>query len=325
MLFKVLLIASFVLIVQLVSIILNAGMKNITPDQSAYRTAITVGILVLLICVYEIFASPLTAVSTIKWTIEYGLVLVLLLSALTWGIFELIRGKKRGIRVVAWIIVVSEFLLLGYYSTVFLNRVTVLKKANSSNTEQSELTRIFNQAILENDNEVLRSIASNPSLVPYMAERLNGYRDRGIDHKKWLNVSYSGIDLSNVAVIYCLASNPSTPLQVLARLAKNDLLASRVSRNPNTSKKLLLEMIDSKIVNVRVGVAYNRKTGEKELAKLSNDNSTYVRLAVMENPNISVDILKRLASDPDGNVRERALERLDKSISRLKTRRRAKE
>jgi hypothetical protein len=140
------------------------------------------------------------------------------------------------------------------------------------------------------------------------------------------------------AVVAALAANPSTPPEVLRRLAAGEAeVAFRLAQNPATPPGLLTSLASRTEASVRSAVAANPRTpaatlvllaGDGELAvrrvvarnaavppaalaALARDADRDTRLLVASNPSIPASALRLLAQDPDEKVRtyaERALQ-----------------
>lgn len=91
-----------------------------------------------------------------------------------------------------------------------------------------------------------------------------------------------------------LASNPSTPIEVLEMLLKYE--------NYSISDEKFSLLAKSDDEEVRIGVAVN-VTNEETLTLLATDDSEEVRLAVAQNKNTSSKTLALLFADSDSTVR----------------------
>ena len=116
------------------------------------------------------------------------------------------------------------------------------------------------------------------------------------------------IDLSDspdMGSRWAVAKNPHTPVEILEKLAKDDvnLVRALVCTNPHTPSKTLENFFsDEKIV--RDGLSGNPNTSLKLLKILADDKDKMVRLRLAENPSATDEILERLLKDSDENVRK---------------------
>ena len=95
---------------------------------------------------------------------------------------------------------------------------------------------------------------------------------------------------------YDLAENPSTPVDVLRKLAKDTYEAVRwtVASNSNTPADVLQELAKDNSYTVRAIVADNPSTPENVLRALVKDKGWRIRTAVAENPKAPSNILVML-------------------------------
>lgn len=106
-----------------------------------------------------------------------------------------------------------------------------------------------------------------------------------------------------------LASNPSTPAQVLAHIAQCvscPQVLERVAGHPNASADTLKFLAASEHYEVRSAVAENSTTDIEVLYMLVKDEHADVRFAIAENPNVPATILQELVNDENPYVAYRA-------------------
>ena len=118
-----------------------------------------------------------------------------------------------------------------------------------------------------------------------------------------------------------LAHDPSTPIGVLAELARDpkDNVRALVARNPSTPPEVLVELARDPNDSVRAWVAGNKSTPVWVLAELAKDPKDNVRTWVARNGSIPVGIMAELARDPKDNVRIEVVRNLSAPISILVT------
>lgn len=106
-----------------------------------------------------------------------------------------------------------------------------------------------------------------------------------------------------------LASNPSTPAQVLAHIAQCvscPQVLERIAGHPNTSAETLKLLAASEYYEVRSAVAENSTADIEILYMLAKDEHADVRFAIAENPNVPAAILQELVNDENPYVAYRA-------------------
>jgi hypothetical protein len=117
-----------------------------------------------------------------------------------------------------------------------------------------------------------------------------------------------------------VASNPSAPSDVLARLAENESMMVRMSvaSNPSAPPELLVRFTKDKSEVVRMSVARNPNTPPKAFARLAKDDET-VKLEVASNPRTPPDVLAQLAKGSEAVRLEvaRNLSAPPKALARL--------
>jgi len=123
---------------------------------------------------------------------------------------------------------------------------------------------------------------------------------------EWQEITAS-LDTEEVDVVRrCkVASNPNTPVEVLAKLStdENEDVRESVAWNPNTPAEVLIKLSTDENEDVRKPVAWNPNTPVEVLAKLSTDENEDVRESVASNPNTPVEVLAKLSTDENEDVR----------------------
>jgi hypothetical protein len=112
-----------------------------------------------------------------------------------------------------------------------------------------------------------------------------------------------------------LASNPSTPMQVLEHIAqcvKCPKVLERIAGHPNVGKETLQLLAQSDHYDVRSAVAENSNADLEIIRILARDGNTDVRFCLAENANLPEDILQELSSDENPYVAYRAQVTLSK-------------
>ena len=96
-----------------------------------------------------------------------------------------------------------------------------------------------------------------------------------------------------------LAKNPSTPIDVLSKLAGDPDITDDVAQNPSIPVSWMKQFAHSKSWLVREGVARNTSVTPEILSELANDPSDDVRALVASNPKTPDEILSLLSADDD--------------------------
>lgn len=112
-----------------------------------------------------------------------------------------------------------------------------------------------------------------------------------------------------------LASNPSTPMQVLEHIAqcvKCPKVLERIAGHPNVGKDTLQFLSRSDHNDVRSAVAENENADMEILRSLVRDGNTDVRFCLAENPNLPEELLQELSNDENPYVAYRAQTTLSK-------------
>ena len=158
----------------------------------------------------------------------------------------------------------------------------------------SELPESFWSRLNTHSNEQLRAVAvaSDPKTRPGVLEKLADPHDQSRE------------------VLDVVASHPRTPARVLLNVAfrgvGQDRADLRVAQNRNATKKLLRELADCHIAELRYVVAAHPNTPVPVLRRLAGDDSDRVRCAVAGAVAAPAAVLGTLASDSDVWVRTNA-------------------
>jgi hypothetical protein len=122
------------------------------------------------------------------------------------------------------------------------------------------------------------------------------------------NADYESIE-------YLLASNPSTPAEVLDHISqcvKCPKVLERIAGHPNAHPAILKRLAGSESSDVRTAVAENSNAEIEILRDLMADGNIDVRFCLAENPNVPTEILEELAVDDNPYVAYRAQSTLEK-------------
>jgi hypothetical protein len=103
-----------------------------------------------------------------------------------------------------------------------------------------------------------------------------------------------------------LASNPTTPIEILVSLSKdsNEDVRMAVAGNPNTPSEVLAELCKDKEEDVVVKAIENKHTPMSVILLLVNHQEDDIRSAVARKPNLPKEIEEILVKDNDDGVRE---------------------
>ena len=212
-----------------------------------------------------------------------------------------------------------------------------MKVAENMHTPAALLTALAK----DQDFEVRREVAGNPSIPPQVLPELSRDPDSLVRYALASNTNASFDLLAQLAqqedsavraevarnvniraellielskhddVIWAVACNPNTPLEVLGDLARRGTnekamwgggrLRNRVrqglAENVNIPVELLAELAGDTDDFVRAAAASNVKTPVELLTKLANDDAAEVRRHVARNANTPIDLLTKLARD----------------------------
>ncbi len=164
---------------------------------------------------------------------------------------------------------------------------------------------------IEKVEEIFEENRSDPHIVGLVAMNLS-LRTSVYDREKNKSPVMTRLleKLSSVEDMgsrWAVAKNPHTPVEVLRKLAKDEvnLVRALAATNPNTPSDLLAEFFsDEKIV--RDGLSGNPSTPNKYLHALADDKDKMVRLRVAENPSAPKETLQKLSKDDDADVSKAA-------------------
>ena len=158
------------------------------------------------------------------------------------------------------------------------------------------------------DPVVVEHTAANPSCPRWLLEAMSSdVYSRGCLHRRHVQEF--------------VASNPSTPLKMLQRLAatSNDNVAAEVIRNPFCPPELLRSVLDDyQSERVRTAAAASENCAASTLARLVHDEHLGVVTAAARNPNTGPGHLVRLADDNSTRVRAAAAANVALGPGRLK-------
>ncbi|WP_457596089.1 hypothetical protein [Hydrogenimonas sp.] len=180
-----------------------------------------------------------------------------------------------------------------------MDKETALEKLENRNLPLEEVREIFEA--FEEDMQVVGQVAMNLSL------RTSVYEPEKSAHPIMteLLVRLSGVE--DMGSRWAVAKNPHTPVEVLTKLADDEvnLVRALVATNPNTPAEVLQRLFgDEKIV--RDGLSGNPNTPAKLLKILADDSDKMVRMRVSENPGTPEEVLEKLTRDGDPNVAKAA-------------------
>ncbi|MDY6804464.1 MAG: hypothetical protein SXA11_11750 [Cyanobacteriota bacterium] len=161
--------------------------------------------------------------------------------------------------------------------------------AGRTMTPITALERFVNQ---ESDENVLKRLASNPSLTPELLARLaeNPIPDirshliynTNLTPELWQQLAADG-EKSVRGALANFARSPVASLETLA-CDEDTEIRHKVAANPNTPKNVLETLSRDAAIIVRATVAAKTNTPENVLERLAEDEKIEVRRAVAENP-----------------------------------------
>ena len=158
--------------------------------------------------------------------------------------------------------------------------------------------------------EIVGQVAMNLSLRTSVYERDKEYSETMVE--LLIDIASNPVDMG---ARWAVAKNPHTPVEVLRRLAKDEvnLVRALVAANPATPADVLEGFFnDEKIV--RDGLSGNPSTPPKLLKILADDSDKMVRMRLAENENAPKEVLEYLLKDDDENVVLAAKAHLEKDI-----------
>lgn len=170
--------------------------------------------------------------------------------------------------------------------------------------------------------EVRCRVAQNPNTPIYLLKKLG--KDKSSDVYlgvlqnpnapiDWLIEAFDRSEESGL-IRYTLAQNPSTPIYILAELARdyNTYICTEVASNPSSSPYILRVLIDG-CYSKGDGRYYFDDVLERVLAdpripleileRLITEECYQIRCGVAKNPNTPIRLLQQLASDEEEVVR----------------------
>jgi hypothetical protein len=155
--------------------------------------------------------------------------------------------------------------------------------------------------------EVLRNAAKDPAASQRMTAGLNPERKtEQIDflfnfYLEFISEEVSAMLTSQAGpgIRYKASRDPSTPLEILTKLAEDREISVRmnVAKNPSTSLELLAKLANDGYDGIRVSVAENPSTPLELLAKLADDENPLVRMSVAKSPSTPLELLIKFAND----------------------------
>jgi len=186
-----------------------------------------------------------------------------------------------------------------------MNKKQVIEKLEDKTLPLEEVKEIFET--FHSDMQVVGQVAMNLSLRTSVYEREK--EKSPIMEELLVKLS----EVEDMGSRWAVAKNPHTPVDVLEKLAKDEvnLVRALVATNPNTPSHILRNLFsDEKIV--RDGLSGNPNTPAKILKTLSCDSDKMVRMRVAENPSTPIELLECLKNDSDENVAKAAEANLNK-------------
>lgn len=148
------------------------------------------------------------------------------------------------------------------------------------------------------DDDVMRSLAYNPSLTPELINiltqdpcvdvRIALTRHPNLTEALWMRLTED----TEISLRKAIASKTNAPITILETLAQDSAtdVRTEVAGNNHTTNQILEQLSQDEEAAVRTKVAANSNTPNNVLEKLAQDESVEVRRAVAQNPNISESI-----------------------------------
>jgi hypothetical protein len=168
---------------------------------------------------------------------------------------------------------------------------------------------LFQKLRFDGDDTVQKcAVARNPSTPKESLELFAKSHNPNIRRAVALNTAASSLlnDLAKDAdesVLRAVAINPSTPIELLTLLLKNDLVRLTVGLNTSTPVEVLRELARDEDEKVRLGVALNTSAPAQVLKELAQDENEVVRFGVTSNTSAPAEVLEELAQDENEVVR----------------------
>ena len=169
-----------------------------------------------------------------------------------------------------------------------------------SGNQPNQTVDMLKSAFPGNNNDVLRTIASNPR-TPTEALEILARREFVSPTPESNSILPPTTDDS---VVQSLAYNPSLTPQILATLTHDSSIDVRkiLVRHPNLTEALWLRLASDEAVSVRETVADCDRVPVNVLELLASDEQTEVKVKVAANSNTPLTVLETLAGD-DSQVR----------------------
>ncbi|MCF6201177.1 MAG: hypothetical protein L3J42_03480 [Hydrogenimonas sp.] len=186
-----------------------------------------------------------------------------------------------------------------------MDRKEALEELKDKNIPLERVKELF--LLFKNDLEIVGQVAMNLSLRTSVYDRKKGKSP--IMEELLIELS----ETEDMGSRWAVAKNPHTPVEVLEKLANDqvNLVRALVATNPSTPSNILQKLFgDEKIV--RDGLSGNPSTPTKYLTALADDSDKMVRMRVAENPSSPTELLKRMLKDLDENVAKAAKANLEK-------------
>ena len=181
----------------------------------------------------------------------------------------------------------------------FNDKTSALERLEDTSLDLTTVRAIYLQ--FKGDTEVEGQVAMN------LSRRTSIYEPEKSAHPVMTELLVALSESTDMGTRWAVAKNPHTPVEVLKKLAKDEvnLVRALVATNPHTPPEILQTLFsDEKIV--RDGLSGNPSTPAKLLDILADDSDKMVRMRVAENPATPIDTLERLLKDTDHNVAKAA-------------------
>jgi len=166
--------------------------------------------------------------------------------------------------------------------------------AKDPNTPKEELERL---AKSENP-DVLKALASNTNLPASIHIHLYNLNDFGIKETLAQNPStpleiLEKLAFENPTFEKIVVFNPSVPEELLIKiLDANPSLAYEIAQKPNLSRNVIERILMLDALSAKIELAKNRTISEDVLRILYSDRDEFVRAVVASNPNAPYEILE---------------------------------
>jgi hypothetical protein len=180
-----------------------------------------------------------------------------------------------------------------------MDREEALERLENRNLPLEEVKAVYEA--FKDDMQVVGQVAMNLSL------RTSVYEPEKSAHPLMTELLVALSEAEDMGARWAVAKNPHTPVEVLTKLAKDEvnLVRALVATNPNTPAAVLQNLFgDEKIV--RNGLSGNPNTPVKLLKILADDGDKMVRMRVAENPSTPPEVLEKMMQDAEPNVAKAA-------------------